>query len=56
MAGSVIGSVHANKGATCVPQDVFAAVRGTRLAWIAKRLALMSTAGIAISAYLAWLF
>ncbi|MGY5124179.1 hypothetical protein [Streptomyces nigrescens] len=37
-------------------QDLFAAVRGTRLAWIAKRLALISTAGIAISAYLAWLF
>ncbi|MYT11232.1 hypothetical protein YWIDRAFT_00423 [Streptomyces sp. SceaMP-e96] len=37
-------------------QDLFAAVRGTRLAWIAKRLALMSTAGIAVSAYLAWLF
>ncbi|MFC9236361.1 hypothetical protein ACFTZK_07880 [Streptomyces decoyicus] len=26
------------------------------LAWIAKRLALMSTAGTAVSAYLAWLF
>ncbi|MFD0162928.1 hypothetical protein ACFVJH_02065 [Streptomyces decoyicus] len=37
-------------------QDIFAAVRGTRLAWIAKRLALMSIAGIAVSAYLAWLF
>ncbi|MFG2193225.1 hypothetical protein [Streptomyces sp. NPDC048639] len=37
-------------------QDFFAAVRGTRIAWFAKRLALVSTAGIAISAYLAWLF
>ncbi|WP_414507275.1 hypothetical protein [Streptomyces sp. NEAU-L66] len=37
-------------------QDLFAAVRGTRLAWIAKRLALMSVAGIAVSAYFAWLF
>lgn len=37
-------------------QDLFAAVRGTRLAWIAQRLALTSLAGIAISAYLAWLF
>ncbi|MFI6765981.1 hypothetical protein [Streptomyces sp. NPDC050355] len=37
-------------------QDVFAAVRGTRTAWFAKRLALASVAGIAVSAYLAWLF
>ncbi|MFG2097538.1 hypothetical protein [Streptomyces sp. NPDC048612] len=37
-------------------QDLFAAVRGTRLAWIAKRLVLTSVAGIAVSAYLAWLF
>ncbi|WP_407547671.1 hypothetical protein QOM21_01560 [Streptomyces sp. Pv4-95] len=37
-------------------QDLFTAVRSTRLAWIAKRLALTSVAGIAISAYLAWLF
>ncbi|MFG2284497.1 hypothetical protein ACGFOU_00200 [Streptomyces sp. NPDC048595] len=37
-------------------QDVFAAVRGTRTAWFAQRLALTSVAGIAVSAYLAWLF
>lgn len=36
--------------------DLFAAVRGTRVAWIAKRLALTSVAGTAVCAYLAWLF
>ncbi|MFE1174355.1 hypothetical protein [Streptomyces sp. NPDC058773] len=36
-------------------QDLFTAVRGTRLAWFAKRLALASVAGTALSAYLAWL-
>ncbi|MFE0187334.1 hypothetical protein [Streptomyces sp. NPDC059008] len=36
-------------------QDLFTAVRGTRIAWFAKRLALTSLAGIAVSAYLAWL-
>jgi hypothetical protein len=37
-------------------QDLFTAVRGTRIAWFTKRLALTSLAGIAVSAYLAWLF
>ncbi|MFG2140409.1 hypothetical protein [Streptomyces sp. NPDC048650] len=37
-------------------QDLAAAVRGTRLAWLTKRLALTSLAGTAVSAYLAWLF
>ncbi|QIY56348.1 hypothetical protein HEP86_19735 [Streptomyces sp. RPA4-5] len=36
-------------------QDLFTAVRGTRIAWFAKRLALTSVAGTALSAYLAWL-
>lgn len=36
-------------------QDLFTALRGTRLAWFAKRLALTSVAGTALSAYLAWL-
>ncbi|MFD5396216.1 hypothetical protein ACFWJW_18580 [Streptomyces sp. NPDC127097] len=36
-------------------QDLFTAVRGTRLARFAKRLALTSLAGTALSAYLAWL-
>lgn len=36
-------------------QGLFTAVRGTRLAWFAKRLMLTSVAGAALCAYLAWL-